>query len=48
MRIRDGLLPDRLYCWLFEHDDSFVHEIEPDARHYWCQRCFVRLPPVDQ
>jgi hypothetical protein len=45
MRIKDGLLPDRLYCWIFEHDDVFTHDSEPVTRQHWCQRCFVRLAP---
>jgi len=46
MRVKDNLLPRRLYCWLFEHDDVFVHESDDlNQYHHWCQRCFVQLTP---
>ena len=44
MRIERRFLPDALYCWLFEHDDFFVHDDEPTTQQYWCQRCFTWLP----
>lgn len=46
IRIRRNFWPDWLYCWLFEHDDVFVHDEEPVAQQHWCQRCFVALPPM--
>jgi hypothetical protein len=44
MRIERRFLPDALYCWIFEHDDFFVHDDEPTTQQYWCQRCFTWLP----
>ena len=48
MRIPNGLLPPPLYCWIFEHDDIFKHDTEPEAQHRWCQRCYTWLPPEDE
>jgi hypothetical protein len=46
MRITGTVLPDSLYCWVFEHDDLFTHDDEPTVPHQWCQRCFAWLPPA--